>query len=1240
MGVKKVIKREGNLQDFDEKRIENAIKKAMLATNTYDEKKLKKCVNYVVRVLNERYGEEKYPHVEEIQDIVEFSLMKFGLFETAKAFVLYRKERKRIREEKKKILEKDSLDEVDKVFSVNALRVLASRYLLKNPEGKLIESPKQMFQRVAMLVVIPDILYDTRIYDKEGRQPVHDAEEFDAEAHEHKVGLGRKEEGFAVTWNRWHLKRMKALYDDLNREGKMKLPWSEFFEKLSKGEFDSYYENFLTYYNLMVGKKFLPNSPTLFNAGAQLSQLSACFVLPIEDNMESIMKAARDAAFIFKTGGGVGINYSALRPEGDIVASTSGVASGPISFMKIIDTITDVIKQGGKRRGANMGILEIWHPDIEKFITLKSVEGTFENFNISVMLNDEFFEKLERREKFSLINPRTGKVVKRIDPRYLLELIAQNAWKSGDPGVLFLDNINRHNVMKEYLGEIRSTNPCVTGDTLVLTDHGLIRARNLKEGMRVWTLEGWREIERVIDNGVKPIYEIETVNGIKLHATPEHKILTNNGWKEVRELTENDKIRVVTEVPDEYPNCKFDKYTEDFIEFLGAWVGDSNVVGHGVGEVGKLSVSDHVSLHVGDDYSLVSHFHPVADNLSGHAFVVERERQYVIDSHTTVVVQWGKGWRVKQFADIIREIFEIDRSRSSEKRIPELVFTLPKKLQASFLRGLFSADGSVYDANGSVTISLSSTSKKLLEETQILLLSFGIFSTLTREKRNETKSIKGKEYKVKGTWRLLINGYDAYVFYRAIGLLGSKKKKMENLFKNKKFYNKKESKTWVKIKRVRPLGKERVYDITAPPTFTWITNGIYSYDCGEQPLYPYDSCNLGSINLYAFVKEKENGEKVFDWEEYDRTIKLCYRFLDNIIDVNDFPLREIKERNRNLRNVGLGMMGLADVLYALRIPYHSEEGFELMRKFAEHLTYYAMRESVERAKERGAFKLFDKSGYVKGEMPVEGFYRKEEWTLPWNELAEEIRKFGIRNVNVTTIAPTGSISMILDTSAGIEPQFALVFEKIVTVGSFYYVDEEFKEQLQKAGLYKDSLLKKISENAGSVQGIDEIPEEMKRVFVVAYDIPWWDHVRAQHEIQKWITNSISKTINMPSWVSIDDVKNAYFLAYKLGLKGITIYRDGSKTKQVLVTPTQKTGRYLKIIENKTLEMARRYGIEIETNNNNNHTARAESCVEKKTEAVLVLTPEKKNVCPACGSDKLVYKEGCVTCENCGWGKCV
>ena len=214
----------------------------------------------------------------------------------------------------------------------------------RDEKGRLREGPKQMFQRVAALIVIPDILHDPEIFDKEFGQPKHPDEDFDPVSYEGKIGLGRKPNGgFEVTWNRWHLERMKSLYDELNRQHAMKLPWSVFLKMLMEGRFERYYENYRRYYELMVEKKFMPNSPTLFNAGARLGQLSACFVLDIDDNIESIMEAARDAALIFKSGGGVGINYSKLRPEGDLVFSTFGVASGPVSFMRIIDTVLSLI---------------------------------------------------------------------------------------------------------------------------------------------------------------------------------------------------------------------------------------------------------------------------------------------------------------------------------------------------------------------------------------------------------------------------------------------------------------------------------------------------------------------------------------------------------------------------------------------------------------------------------------------------------------------------------------------------------------------------------------------------------------------------------------------------------------------------------------------------------------------------------------------------------------------------------
>lgn len=317
-------------------------------------------------------------------------------------------------------------------------------------------------------------------------------------------------------------------------------------------------------------------------------------------------------------------------------------------------------------------------------------------------------------------------------------------------------------------------------------------------------------------------------------------------------------------------------------------------------------------------------------------------------------------------------------------------------------------------------------------------------------------------------------------------------------------------------------------------------------------------------------------------------------------------------------------MGLAETLYALKIPYNSEEGFSFMRKVSEFLTFHAFKESIELAKKRGSFPLFEKSSYLRGEMPIEGFYKKDEWTLNWNEIIEEIKKFGLRNVEVTCIAPTGSISMIADTTSGIEPQFALIYEKRVSVGEFFYVDEELKKELIKRGLYNEQIIRKIADNGGSLQVLNEIPEDMKEIFLTAYDIPWWDHLRAQYEFQKWICSSISKTINMPNWVSIEDVEKAYLLAYKLGLKGITIYRDGSKNSQVLITPTTRSNKYLKIIKNKTIEIAKSLGIEI-------------NVFEERKVEITKKFSEKR--CENCGSEKLAFQDYCIKCLDCDWQTC-
>src|SRR5688572_15346243 len=884
----KIKKRDGRLVNFDESKIEQAIYKALIATGKPNFQLAQKLVQKVLKKMtlnSTSFDKSVVPSVEDVQDIVESILIEDGLSDTAKAYILYRHERRKIREDKMKILNKKNLDEVDKDFDLNSLRVLSSRYLLRNDSNEIVESPKQMFERVAILVALSDVLHDQTIFHLGGdyHQNISEATSYYNKISDFdlKLKIG------SYYLNRYHFESLIRLYVQLASKGQMKVSFKELLKSIFQGKFKEYEDRIKEYYALMVSKDFLPNTPTLMNAGARLGQLSACFVLDMPDDMERIMKTSSDAAMIFKSGGGVGINYSDLRPEGDIVASTSGVASGPASFMRIIDTITDVVKQGGKRRGANMGILEVWHPDIEKFITAKTKPGVFENFNVSIGLWDDFWKSLinKNSNKYTLKNPRTQEPIKQIDSHQLIDLVSLSAWKSAEPGVIFFDNINKYNpCIKAKEGPLRATNPC-----------------------------------------------------------------------------------------------------------------------------------------------------------------------------------------------------------------------------------------------------------------------------------------------------------------------------------------------------------------------------------GEQSLYPYESCNLGSINLSNFVKRKADGMFEFDWSRYEQAVRISSRFLDNIIDANKYPVDEIDYNTKLTRRIGLGIMGIADLLFLLRIPYASKEGYEFMNKLAETLSYYSMEESVAIAKSRGPFPLFKKSEYVSGKIPVTGYYEmpKEYHSYDWDSLIEKIQKFGIRNSWTTTIAPTGTLSMIADCSNGVEPVFALVFEKRVTVGRFFYTNQIFENVLKENGLYTDDILTKIANNYGSVRGLPEIPEWLQKIFVTAIDVHWTDHLMAQAVWQKWISNAIAKTINMPSDVTVEDIKAAYLLSHEMGLKGVTVYRDGSRHEQVLhITGNDKERKFIvkpsaSVVDHihsnikqdyvmSQVEKVFRDSEEIETTDNPVNVSQA------KLKMNMTTTPNEYieyETCPSCTA-RLIITEGCNMCIECGFSSCM
>jgi len=871
--INEIRKRNGTVTAFDLDKISNAIFQALAATSKADRGVADKLAGDVLdKLVEQGFTSDKAPTVEDIQDIVESTLIDSGNSDIAKSYIVYRHERRKLRDEKMRVLNLKTLDPVSKKFDLNCLRVLASRYLFRNSKSEIIETPTQMFERVAVLVGIGDMLYDSQVFDKSGnnKQDIDEAnsylEKLDAFDYKFKVG--------DYFFNKWHFRSLINHYVTLANKGQMKVSFKDLLTLLAGKKLEVYSDRITEYFEMMTAQNFLPNSPTMMNAGGRLGQLSACFVLGMNDGMEEIMKSTSDAALIFKSGGGVGINYSDLREEGDIVASTSGVASGPVSFMNIINTVTEVVKQGGKRRGANMGIIEAWHPDVEKFITNKTEPGVLENFNVSVGIWEDFWNALVNTEdgNYVLRSPRDRKPVKEINAHQLIDLIALSAWKSAEPGLIFFDQINKYNVFaKARQAPLRATNPC-----------------------------------------------------------------------------------------------------------------------------------------------------------------------------------------------------------------------------------------------------------------------------------------------------------------------------------------------------------------------------------GEQSLYPYESCNLGSINLVNYAQKQADGSYEFDWQGYEEIIRKTTRFLDNIIDVNHYPVPEINVASKESRRIGLGVMGVADLLYKLKIPYNSKEGYELQSKLSEALTYYSMEESVALATSRGEFPLCSKTEYPEGKIPVAGYYEKSKDThsFEWGPLIEKIKKQGIRNVLTTTVAPTGTLSMIADCSNGMEPAFALVFEKRVTVGRFFYTNKILEAALRDEGLYNDEILEKIADNYGSLSGIDEIPQWMQDVFVTAMDIHWADHLMAQSVWQDWIGNAIAKTINMPYDVTAEDVKSSYLLAHELGLKGMTVYRDGSRHKQVLHMTSDNAKKTFEVTPS---EYMLSYIHENITNKYIKTQVGASLALKIHDEEIKIESPKQEEVsedrlCPTC-KNNLVFVEGCSICIECGYSGC-
>ncbi|MCL5803189.1 MAG: ATP cone domain-containing protein, partial [Candidatus Thermoplasmatota archaeon] len=656
--VKNIIKRDGTTASFEKSKITRAIYKAMLSVKTGTMADAEEVADNVVKELEKIKGN---PTVEQIQDLVENVLMtsakkNVDYKEVAKAYIIYRERRRTIRDEKERLGVRDDLK-----LSINAVKTLEARYLLKDEDGKIIETPGQMFRRVATHVGIVELLYDYMKFQKKGTIAEN----------------GKKISGLQPT----QMEVLKRAFTHLVNEGQLKGTFDEFMNFVQTKPTTAM-ETIDRYEQIMRNLEYVPNSPTMMNAGARLGQLSACFVLPVADSIEDIFDALKYQAMIHKSGGGTGFSFSRLRAKDDLVGSTKGVASGPVSFMKIFDTTTDVIKQGGKRRGANMGILKFDHPDIMDFIMSKDSENTIlSNFNISVGMTDEFFEKLDADDYIDLRNPRSGKTVNRIKARTMWETIINKAWQTADPGLIFLDEINRKNPVR-HIADIEATNPCITGDTFVYTASGIKRARDLYlEGnpLKVVTDKRtfgskFQNASNMIMTGVKPVIKIRTKEGFKIRLTRDHLVYSDErGWVSAGDLKTGEKIRILS--------------NEGGFGTSGS-LGEGRVLGWLVGD-------GHINKGPGNKRAVLSFYNtdkPLAPKFA--EYVNDLVRDSVYNRSYEVGVVNNESRNVSTIASERLKEYAVQIGLGENKlRVPDAVMTGNAEMQKGFLQGLFEADG-------------------------------------------------------------------------------------------------------------------------------------------------------------------------------------------------------------------------------------------------------------------------------------------------------------------------------------------------------------------------------------------------------------------------------------------------------------------------------------------------------------------------------------------------------------------